>query len=141
MMLLNAAFLVDTSQEQAFDAKVHALGEAQAGRLMTEGREETLSQAQASAPAAEEWGWYLYGIARRGALATTQPERVNGALSGPGRDHQPSAERRAGPNDGERVAPRGDRGGPAAVGARTRRAHHRGGYHEPGQAEPGTIQH
>ena len=32
MMLLNAAFLVDTSQEQAFDAKVHALGEAQAGR-------------------------------------------------------------------------------------------------------------
>ena len=32
MMLRNAAFLVDKSQEQAFDAKVHALGEAQAGR-------------------------------------------------------------------------------------------------------------
>jgi hypothetical protein len=32
MMLLNAAFLVDKSQEQAFDAKVQALGEAQAGR-------------------------------------------------------------------------------------------------------------
>jgi Gas vesicle synthesis protein GvpL/GvpF len=32
MMLLNAAFLVDKSQEQAFDATVHALGAAQAGR-------------------------------------------------------------------------------------------------------------
>ena len=32
MMLLNAAFLVDKSQEQAFDAKVHALGGARAGR-------------------------------------------------------------------------------------------------------------
>jgi Gas vesicle synthesis protein GvpL/GvpF len=32
MMLLNAAFLVDKSQEQAFDARVQALGEAQAGR-------------------------------------------------------------------------------------------------------------
>jgi hypothetical protein len=32
MMLLNAAFLVDKSQEQAFDANVQALGEAQAGR-------------------------------------------------------------------------------------------------------------
>jgi hypothetical protein len=32
MMLLNAAFLVDKSQEQAFDAKVQALGAAQAGR-------------------------------------------------------------------------------------------------------------
>jgi Gas vesicle synthesis protein GvpL/GvpF len=32
MMLLNAAFLVDKSQEQAFDAQVQALGEAQAGR-------------------------------------------------------------------------------------------------------------
>ena len=32
MMLLNAAFLVDKSQEQAFDATVQALGEAQAGR-------------------------------------------------------------------------------------------------------------
>jgi hypothetical protein len=31
-MLLNAAFLVDKSQEQAFDDKVQALGEAQAGR-------------------------------------------------------------------------------------------------------------
>src|SRR5919199_2416935 len=32
MMLLNAAFLVDKSQEQAFDAIVQALGAAQAGR-------------------------------------------------------------------------------------------------------------
>jgi hypothetical protein len=32
MMLLNAAFLVDKSQEQAFDAQVQALSEAQAGR-------------------------------------------------------------------------------------------------------------
>jgi hypothetical protein len=32
MMLLNAAFLVDKSQEQAFDARVQALGAAQAGR-------------------------------------------------------------------------------------------------------------
>jgi hypothetical protein len=34
MMLLNAAFLVDRSQEQAFDAAVQALGGAQAGRLI-----------------------------------------------------------------------------------------------------------
>ena len=34
MMLLNAAFLVDRSQEQAFDAQVQALGAAQAGRLI-----------------------------------------------------------------------------------------------------------
>jgi hypothetical protein len=32
MMLLNAAFLVDKSQEQAFDATVQALSEARAGR-------------------------------------------------------------------------------------------------------------
>jgi hypothetical protein len=32
MMLLNAAFLVDKTQEQAFNARVQALGEAQAGR-------------------------------------------------------------------------------------------------------------
>ena len=32
MMLLNAAFLVDKAQEQAFDARVHALGEARSGR-------------------------------------------------------------------------------------------------------------
>jgi hypothetical protein len=32
MMLLNAAFLVDKTQEQAFDATVQALGAAQAGR-------------------------------------------------------------------------------------------------------------
>jgi hypothetical protein len=32
MMLLNAAFLVDKSQEQAFDATVQALGEGQVGR-------------------------------------------------------------------------------------------------------------
>jgi hypothetical protein len=46
---------------------------------MTEGREDALAPAQANAPAADEWGWYLYGITRRGALATTQPERSNGA--------------------------------------------------------------
>jgi hypothetical protein len=34
MMLLNAAFLVDRSREQAFDAQVQALGEAEAGRLI-----------------------------------------------------------------------------------------------------------
>jgi hypothetical protein len=34
MMLLNAAFLVDKSQEQAFDAQVQALGEDQDGRLI-----------------------------------------------------------------------------------------------------------
>jgi hypothetical protein len=34
-----------------------------------------LPQAQADAPAADEWGWYLYGITRRGAVATTPPER------------------------------------------------------------------
>ena len=34
MMLLNAAFLVDRSQEQAFDTRVQSLGEAQAGRLI-----------------------------------------------------------------------------------------------------------
>jgi hypothetical protein len=32
LMLLNAAFLVDKAQEQAFDAKVQALGAAGAGR-------------------------------------------------------------------------------------------------------------
>jgi Gas vesicle synthesis protein GvpL/GvpF len=32
MMLLNAAFLMDKSQQQVFDAKVQALGEARAGR-------------------------------------------------------------------------------------------------------------
>lgn len=34
MMILNAAFLVDKSQEPAFDAAVTAMGDAQAGRLM-----------------------------------------------------------------------------------------------------------
>ena len=34
MMLLNAAFLVDRSQEPAFDARVHGLAQAQAGRLI-----------------------------------------------------------------------------------------------------------
>jgi hypothetical protein len=46
---------------------------------MTEGREDALAPAQANAPAADEWGWYLYGITRRGALATTQPQRGDGA--------------------------------------------------------------
>jgi hypothetical protein len=45
---------------------------------MTETREDASPPAQADAPAADEWGWYLYGITRRGALATTQPERGNG---------------------------------------------------------------
>ncbi len=34
MMILNAAFLVDKSQEQAFDAEVQAIGEGQADRLI-----------------------------------------------------------------------------------------------------------
>jgi hypothetical protein len=34
LMVLNAAFLVDKSREQAFDAQVQALGEAQTGRLI-----------------------------------------------------------------------------------------------------------
>jgi Gas vesicle synthesis protein GvpL/GvpF len=34
MMILNAAFLVDKDQEPAFDARVSAMGEAQAGRLV-----------------------------------------------------------------------------------------------------------
>src|SRR5919199_3079027 len=46
---------------------------------MREGREDALAPAQANAPAADEWGWYLYGITRRGALATTQPQRSDGA--------------------------------------------------------------
>jgi Gas vesicle synthesis protein GvpL/GvpF len=46
---------------------------------MTEGREDSLAAAQAKVPAADAWGWYLYGLTRRGALATTQPERGNGA--------------------------------------------------------------
>jgi hypothetical protein len=36
---------------------------------MTETREDVLPQAQAdapAAPAADEWGWYLYGVTRRG---------------------------------------------------------------------------
>ena len=45
---------------------------------MTEGREDSLAPAQAGTPATEERGWYLYGITRRGALATTQPERGDG---------------------------------------------------------------
>ena len=43
------------------------------------GRDDARAPARADAPAAEEWGWYLYGITRRGALATTPPERGNGA--------------------------------------------------------------
>jgi hypothetical protein len=46
---------------------------------MTEGREDSVAPAQAGAPATEERGWYLYGITRRGALATRQPERGDGA--------------------------------------------------------------
>src|ERR671933_3006796 len=46
---------------------------------MTPTREDSLAPAQAKAPAAGEWGWYLYGITRRGALATTQPQRGDGA--------------------------------------------------------------
>jgi hypothetical protein len=46
---------------------------------MTEGRESALAQAQDDAQAAAEWGWYLYGITWRGALATTPPERGNAA--------------------------------------------------------------
>jgi Gas vesicle synthesis protein GvpL/GvpF len=46
---------------------------------MTETREDAAAQTRADALVADEWGWYLYGITRRGALATTQPERGNGA--------------------------------------------------------------
>ena len=46
---------------------------------MTEGREYSLAPAQAGTPAADEWGWYLYGITRRSASATTRPERGDGA--------------------------------------------------------------
>jgi Gas vesicle synthesis protein GvpL/GvpF len=46
---------------------------------MTEGREDALAPAQAKVPAADAWGWYLYGITRHGAPATTQAERGNGA--------------------------------------------------------------
>ena len=49
---------------------------------MTETRVHPVTQAQADAPAApatDKWGWYLYGITRRGALATTPPERGSGA--------------------------------------------------------------
>jgi Gas vesicle synthesis protein GvpL/GvpF len=45
---------------------------------MTEVREDTLPQAQAAtqpAPAAADWGWYLYGITRRGAVGTIRSER------------------------------------------------------------------
>jgi hypothetical protein len=45
---------------------------------MTEVREDAGPQARAGAPDAEEWGWYLYGITRHGALATRPPERGNG---------------------------------------------------------------
>src|SRR5438067_10323656 len=45
---------------------------------MTETREDAVTQTQAGAPATEEWGWYLYGITRRGALATRRSERGNG---------------------------------------------------------------
>jgi Gas vesicle synthesis protein GvpL/GvpF len=48
---------------------------------MTETRVHPVPQAQADAPAApatDKWGWYLYGITRRGVLATRRPERGNG---------------------------------------------------------------
>jgi Gas vesicle synthesis protein GvpL/GvpF len=48
---------------------------------MTEVREDTLPQAQATnqlAPAAPDWGWYLYGITRRGAVGTLRPARGDG---------------------------------------------------------------
>src|SRR5918912_2496057 len=48
---------------------------------MIETREDPVPQAQANAPAApatDKWGWYLYGITRRGVLATRRPERGNG---------------------------------------------------------------
>jgi hypothetical protein len=45
---------------------------------MTETREDAAAQTRAHALVADEWGWYLYGITRRGALATTQPERGDG---------------------------------------------------------------
>jgi Gas vesicle synthesis protein GvpL/GvpF len=45
---------------------------------MTETREDAAAQTRADALLADAWGWYLYGITRRGALATTQPQRGNG---------------------------------------------------------------
>src|SRR3954451_24770060 len=48
---------------------------------MTEVREDPFPQAQAAnqpAPAAADWGWYLYGITRRGAVGTLRPERGDG---------------------------------------------------------------
>jgi Gas vesicle synthesis protein GvpL/GvpF len=45
---------------------------------MTVTREDALPPAQADAPTADERGWYLYGITRRRAPATTQPERGDG---------------------------------------------------------------
>jgi Gas vesicle synthesis protein GvpL/GvpF len=45
---------------------------------MTETREDAAAQTRADALVADEWGWYLYGITRRGALVTTQPERGDG---------------------------------------------------------------
>jgi hypothetical protein len=45
---------------------------------MTETREDAAAQTRADALVADEWGWYLYGITRGGALPTTQPERGDG---------------------------------------------------------------
>jgi Gas vesicle synthesis protein GvpL/GvpF len=62
---------------------------------MTEGREDAVPQAQAAsqpAPAADDRGWYLYGITRRGAVGTIRPERGDGdrgaaeSASAPGGD-------------------------------------------------------
>jgi hypothetical protein len=48
---------------------------------MTETREDAAAQTRADALVADEWGWYLYGITRRGALATTQPQCGKAALA------------------------------------------------------------
>src|SRR2546423_1174027 len=45
---------------------------------MTGPGKDALAQAQADAPTADERGWYLYGITRRGVPATRRSERGNG---------------------------------------------------------------
>src|SRR4051794_24428879 len=59
---------------------------------MTERGKDASPQVQADAPAADERGWYLYGITRRGAMDPTRLERGDGdrgaaeSASDPARD-------------------------------------------------------
>jgi hypothetical protein len=45
---------------------------------MTDTREDAAAQTRADTLVADGWGWYLYGITRGRALATTQPKRGDG---------------------------------------------------------------